>query len=108
MPALEGSQPRVIDEHTVYTGSMTHAEALRRLYNAACSLGRGKLSDNPMHIMSLDEAERIVAKSHRLNFDWLGGRVLKVILSEMPTLDVRLYDRDNGKGAAARALGALP
>jgi hypothetical protein len=39
-------------------------------------------------------------------FDYLQGRVMKVSL-EGDELDARLYDRDNGEGAAAEAISAL-
>lgn len=102
MPAL----PKAIDEDYIDVGDMSKAEAFRRLFNAARTGGRGVLHDNPLHVLSLQEAEVILlTRGDRLYFDWYQGRVMKVDLNQNP-LEVRLYDRDNGKGAALRALTA--
>lgn len=37
-------------------------------------------------------------------FDYAGGRMLKTEFSAFPKLDVRLYDRDFGPGAAQKAI----
>jgi hypothetical protein len=39
-------------------------------------------------------------------FDYEGGRMLKTNFSEFPKLEVRLYDRDFGSGAAKKAIEA--
>lgn len=41
--------------------------------------------------------------AERIYFDYLQGRVMKVDLAG-DELDPRLYDRDNGEGAARRAI----
>lgn len=51
--------------------------------------------------MTTNEAEDLLKE--QTYFDYLHGRVMKVGLSG-DTLDPRLYDRDNGKGAALAAL----
>lgn len=76
------------------------AEALRRLYNASKPLGMGFLHFTAEE-MTLSEAESLVASN--TYFDYLKGRVMKVDLT-MPEFDPRLYDRDNGQGAAERAI----
>lgn len=53
--------------------------------------------------MSAQEAEKHLDGSGDGYFDYLKGRVMKVSISG-DSLDPRLYDRDNGQGAAARAL----
>lgn len=40
-------------------------------------------------------------------FDYLYGRVMKVDLSSDDGFEERLYDRDNGKGAAQKVIDAL-
>lgn len=107
----------------VDVGDMTPAEVLRRLYNASWPKGLGLLNYEADE-MTLEQAQAIVdgclarlpehAKSEpdryvhlrkqALYFDYFKGRVLKIYLDERP-LFVALYDRDNGQGAAARALG---
>lgn len=81
---------------------MDKAEVLAKLYNAARAQGMGLLHYDPQP-MTADEAQKILDAGHKY-FDYLKGRVMKVRLGG-DTLDPRLYDRDNGKGAAARALG---
>jgi hypothetical protein len=86
---------------------LSKAEALRRLWNGALNhvnhgqlMAMVQLMQKPM---TLEEAEVHVACSRDLYFDYVQGRCLKVDLSK-DTLDPRLYDRDSGPGAAARAL----
>ena len=78
------------------------AEVLAALYNASRPQGLGFLSFDAA-FMTKKEA-RALLDSGRTYFDYLKGRVLKVDLSG-DELDPRLYDRDNGQGAAAAALG---
>ena len=53
--------------------------------------------------MTVEEAEMHFNDADDGYFDYLNGRVMKIDLSE-DMLDPWLYDRDNGEGAAARAL----
>ena len=78
------------------------AEVLAKLYNASQPLGLGFLQadDNDMII----EQARELLDAGRTYFDHLKGRVMKVDLSG-DELDPWLYDRDNGQGAAAAAIG---
>jgi hypothetical protein len=76
------------------------ARILAALYNSARVQGMGFLQEKP-GVMPLSEAEDLVSKY--TYFDYVHGRVMKVDLSG-DTLNPRLYDRDNGPGAAARAL----
>lgn len=80
------------------------AEVLRRLYNAASAQGIGVLNTTAGG-MTLEKARELLA-SGKCYFDYLDGRVMKVDLSS-DMLDERLYDRDNGFGAAASALKDL-
>lgn len=79
------------------------AEVLAALYNASKPLGLGALHFTPEE-MTREQAADLLAQSP--HFDYLQGRVMKINLSG-DELDPRLYDRDNGKGAAARAIAAI-
>ncbi|WP_447988396.1 hypothetical protein [Achromobacter spanius] len=73
---------------------------LAALYNASRPLGMGFLQydDAPM---SEEEAEHLL--KHQQYFDYLKGRVMKIDLRG-DSLDTWGYDRDNGAGAAERAI----
>ncbi len=78
------------------------AAVLAALYNASRPQGMGFMHYDPKP-MTVDEAQRIGADRY---FDYLKGRVMKVDLSG-DNLDPYLYDRDNGQGAAEKAINAL-
>jgi hypothetical protein len=80
---------------------------LAALHNAARSQGFGLFNPNGAHDMSDADAQQIIEQRRgNLCFDYLNGRVLKVDLSGTE-FDPCLYDRDNGQGAAARAIASL-
>ena len=79
------------------------AKALAALYNASQPLGMGFLHFNPTP-MTENEAEEILKK--QTYFDYLSGRVMKVDLSG-DEFYPGFYDRDNGQGAARRALDSI-
>ncbi len=79
------------------------AAVLMALYDNARPQGMGFLHYKPVP-MTREESERLISQSSY--FDYVFGRVLKVDLSK-DELDPRLYDRDNGPGAAERALKLL-
>jgi hypothetical protein len=95
----------------VSTGDLTDAEVLAALYNAAKPLGMGWLNYSP-EPMSTEEAEKVLEEARRYSaypedvyFDYLDGRVVKTSIGE-GEIDPRLYDRDNGEGAARAAIEA--
>ena len=88
---------------TIDISKMNKAEVLAALYNASRPLGMGMLHYNPEE-MTVTEAELLLKETQR--FDYLKGRVMKVNLSK-DELKVYGYDRDNGEGAAAKALAGL-
>jgi hypothetical protein len=79
------------------------ADVLAALYNASRPQGMGFLSYDPKP-MTKDEAVAFLETSDY--FGYLKGRVMQVKLSGT-ILDPRSYDRDNGPGAAAKAIAAL-
>jgi len=79
------------------------AEVLAALYNASKSQGLGSRHHDPKPITS-KEAEVVLKQT--TNFDYLQGRVMKVDLSG-DTFDPWLYDRDNGQGAAEKAIAVI-
>lgn len=82
---------------------LNKAEVLAALYNNSKPQGLGMLHYNP-DIMTKEKAAEILKKTE--HFDYLLGRVMKVSL-DTDELSVWGYDRDNGDGAAERALKDL-
>lgn len=92
------------------------AEVLAALYNAAHPLGMGFLHFDPKpwtvedarrEMGEGDDLQRMFGdKASGLYFDYLKGRVMKVRL-DGDAFDERLFDRDNGEGAAAGAIAKL-
>jgi hypothetical protein len=81
------------------------ADVLAALYNRAMPQGMGMLHFDPAP-MTREQAQALLDTRGTRYFDYLQGRVMKVSL-EGDELDARLYDRDNGEGAAAEAISAL-
>ena len=73
---------------------------LQALYNNAIPLGMGVVHYIPGEL-SDEQAKNILEKT--CNFDYLHGRVLKVNICG-DTLYTRLYNRDNGAGAAEKVV----
>lgn len=84
------------------------AEVLAALYNSSKQQGMGFMHARGREPMTVEEArvELEAAGQFGSYFDYLHGRVMKVSLRE-DVLRTGLYDRDNGDGAAARALEPL-
>ena len=89
-------------EHIDISG-MDRAEVLAALYNASKPLGSWPLRFVPQDMTTVEARELLGVAAF---FDYLKGRVMKVDLST-DSLDPWLYDRDNGPGAALRALAPL-
>jgi len=83
---------------------LNKAEVLAALYNRAQTQGMG-IFQYQKGDMSKEQAEGILKEGHTY-FDYLAGRVMKVDLSG-DEMDTRLYNRDNGKDAAEKALQPL-
>jgi hypothetical protein len=82
------------------------AEVLAALYNSARSQGLGRLHYDPEPMTRAQAAELLDGEGESAYFDYLQGRAMKVDLGG-EALDPRLCDRDNGEGAAERALAPL-
>lgn len=83
--------------------NLDKAQVLKALYDNAKPQCMGFLHYQP-EPMSIEEAETLVKNNEY--FDYVKGRVMKVDISG-DTLRCTLYDRDNGDGAAQRALQHL-
>ena len=100
---------------TINIAGLDKAEVLAALYNAAKAQGMGLLHYTP-EPMTIEQARELLGSRpdlaphasprQRTYFDYVKGRVMKVELSG-DELNTRLYDRDNGDGAAERALKPL-
>ena len=90
-------------KYIVKIEGLTREQALCALFNAAKPQGLGKLHYRPEHRLDEVHAGLILCMSDYV--DYLEGRVIK---TEFPvraeTLDVTLYNRDNGEGAAEQAI----
>ena len=82
------------------------AEVLAALFNASKQQGMGFLNSRGSSNMTVEEARKLTDQGGRQYYDYLLGRVMKVDLSQDEFFP-GLYDRDNGQGAAARALSNL-
>lgn len=83
---------------------LNKAAVLAALYNSAKPLGMGWLHYDS-RIMTVEEAEKVIAE-YGLSFDYHKGRVMKIDISD-DEVDTRLYNRDNGAGAAEAAVDAV-
>jgi hypothetical protein len=81
---------------------LDRAAVLATLYNAAKPQGLGFMHYDPSP-MTLEEAQGLLPLKR---FDYLKGRVLRVDLSG-DQIHPAGYDRDNGPGAARRAIDSL-
>jgi hypothetical protein len=82
---------------------LNKASVLAALYNASKPQGLGFVQYNPKP-MTQGQAEDLLAQT--FSFDYLSGRVMKVDLRG-DELNTSAYDRDNGEGAAERAIVSL-
>jgi hypothetical protein len=80
------------------------AEALAALYNSSKQQGNGEWVHDPSP-MTRGQAQELL-DSGQEKFQYLHGRVMKVDLSG-DTLNPWLYDRDNGSGAAEKAISSI-
>ena len=91
-------------QQTIDISNLDKAEVLAALFNASHQQGLGFMHARGASGMTKEEAAELL--KNQTYFDYLHGRVMKVKIKD-DTLDPWLYDRDNGDGAAARALAPL-
>ncbi len=84
---------------------LKHTDVLRVLYDRAQTQGTGVLQYTP-ELMTEKEAKIALSQQGSGRFDYLKGRVMKIRIAGIE-IDERLYDRDNGPGAAAQAVEGL-
>lgn len=83
------------------------ADVLAALYNRAKPQGMGFLHYDPTPMTREVAEEFLSAPNESLYFDYLKGRVMKVDLRSDTEFSERLYDRDNGQGAAQAAIDSI-
>lgn len=90
----------IVEEGVVDISNKDKAEVLAALYNNSHPHGLGLLQYNP-EPMTIEQAREIL--KHSTYFDYLAGRVMKISL-EGNIVHTWGYNRDNGNGAAERAI----
>ena len=83
---------------------LSTASVLAALYNASRPQGMGFMAYEPSKMTEIEAATLLDRTKY---FDYLKGRVMKVDLSKPDQFEERLYDRDNGQGAAQAVIDAL-
>lgn len=102
---------------TINIKGLDKAAVLCALFNGTRQVGAGAIfHPEGAKPMALDEAKtylhlgddmtRRFGRQPSLHFDYLLGRPIKVDLSQ-DEIDISLYDRDHGQGAALKALRPL-
>ncbi len=93
-----------MDNKLIDTSGLDTADVLIALYERSKPLGLGFLHYDPKP-MDKEEASALLGESK--HFDYLKGRVMKVSLDDPAGFNPWLYDRDNGAGAAERAIASI-
>jgi hypothetical protein len=81
------------------------ATLLAALFNNSRPLGMGFFAAKSNVQMTTEEAQKYIDAGQKY-FDYLEGRVMKIDISG-DEMEPRLYDRDNGVGAAARVVDTI-
>lgn len=90
-------------EIIVDCGELEAETVLRALWNGSFPAAYYNMSG--MTPPELDETELKNSVDGRV--DYLSGRVIKIDFGRYPKIDVRLYDRDVGEGAAQKIVDSL-
>ena len=80
------------------------AEVLKVLFDNSKQQGLGFMDATGAMPLEIKEARKLV--NNQIYFDYLRGRVMKVDISKND-FNPRLFDRDNGEGAAERAINKI-
>ena len=91
-------------EEKIDIKDLNKADVLAVLYNASKPLGMGFMEYDPTP-MTREQAQELIGAG-QTDFDYLKGRIMKINISG-DELNPGGYDRDNGQGAAQRAISAL-
>ena len=83
---------------------LNKADVLKVLYNHSRVQGMGFWQATGRDMTTEEAAELLKTYTY---FDYLYGKVMKVDLSSDDGFDEWLYDRDNGTGAAQRAIDSI-
>ncbi len=81
------------------------AAVLAALYAVA----KPRIEDHPAYTpgpMNAGQAAQALAEKPLQYFDFVGGRFMKIDI-HLETVDTFLFNRDNGEGAAEKAIAAL-
>ena len=81
------------------------AKVLKALYDNSKIKGMGFLQAVPEGTVTVEHCRELLKK--HTYFDYLYGKVMKVDLSNDDEFREYLYDRDNGDGAAQRAINSI-
>ena len=92
--------------NTIDISNYDKADVLAALYNNSKPLGMGFLHYTPEDMTHDEAANLLKERADYPYFDYVQGRVMKVDLGS-DLLKTACYDRDNGEGAADRALTNL-
>jgi hypothetical protein len=84
---------------------LNKAKVLIALYEHARVQGMGHFAAQGAKTIEIEDAEELLKV--QTYFDYFNGRVMKVDLKSNKEFDPRLYDRDNGLGAAEAAVAGL-
>ena len=79
---------------------ISKAKVLAALYNASKPQGLGSFQFDPTPMTEMEAQAILLGQTY---FDYLKGRIMKADLSS-DSFNPRLYDRDNGEGAAESAI----
>lgn len=100
---IQSMKEQIMEEINFKAMGLDRYEVLCALYNNSHPLGMGILHYTPGNL-TVDEAKTLLTQSMGYA-DYVKGRVIKVKLPEgSVSFSPRLYDRDNGEGAALIAL----
>ena len=84
--------------------NLDKAEVLKVLYDASHHQGLGFLQAVPDGVVTVEHCRDLLASN--TYFDYLYGKVMKVDLRD-DFFNEAMYDRDNGPGAAQKAINKL-
>jgi len=88
---------------------LNKASVLKVLFNASKVQGVNAQLGLKPEDLSISDAQEILDNRDktRIYFDYLNGKVMKIDLTSNDEFNPWLYDRDNGEGAAQKAVNTL-